>query len=205
MYYVEKKIEIVNAASREVTNKYSDGNKSFLGEISLYPLNTLILTHKINFFCERKEVRLLYIGATGFRSHTFPTNPALCLLCLYYALLCLLCLYHAYTMSTMPTILVPCLYYAYYSVLCPLCLYYSTMSALCSYYACSVYYLCAMPTMTELCLLCLHYACTCVLCLFITTDILLLNKKLLQSKMGQTFLQNVSQNCLWSCQPSCIT
>ena len=52
---------------------------------------------KINFF-ERKEVRLRYIGVTGFRSHTsllflcyayyvctMPTAPAQCLLCQYYA------------------------------------------------------------------------------------------------------------------------
>ena len=88
---------------------------------------------KLIFF-ERKEVRLLYIGATGFQSHTSPTIFALllCLLCLYYG-------HYAYYDCTMSTIPVPCL----------LCLQ-------CQYYA---YYDCAMPTIPVPCLLCLCYVC----------------------------------------------
>ena len=42
---------------------------------------------KLIFFFEKKEVRLLYIGATGFWMHTSAAMfvPVLCLLCLYYA------------------------------------------------------------------------------------------------------------------------
>ena len=44
---------------------------------------------KLIFF-ERKEVRLLYIGVTGFQSHTSPTTfiPVLCLLCLFITTQC---------------------------------------------------------------------------------------------------------------------
>ena len=54
---------------------------------------------KLIFF-ERKEVRLLYIGATGFRLHTTPTIfvPVLCLLCLQ----CLYYVYYACTKFAMP-------------------------------------------------------------------------------------------------------
>ena len=96
---------------------------------------------KLIFF-ESKEVRLLYIGATGFWSHTSSAifETVLCLLCLYYAyyactmppmpvrLLCLLCLYYAYHACIMPTILVLCLLFLYYA-----------------------YYACTMPTMPVLC------------------------------------------------------
>ena len=63
---------------------------------------------KLIFF-ERKEVRLLYISATGFRSHTSPT--------IFVPVLCLLCLYYAYYVSTMPVLCLLCLYYAYYAYL----------------------------------------------------------------------------------------
>ena len=116
---------------------------------------------KLIFF-GRKEVRLLYIGVTGFRSHTSPTifAPILCLPCLCYAhyayYACtlpttVLCLYHAYYSCTMPTMPVPCplyLCYAYYAF---------TMLAPCLYYACIMS---TMPTMFSL---------LPVLCLFITT------------------------------------
>ena len=115
---------------------------------------------KLIFF-ERKEVKLLYIGATGFRSHTSSAifEPVLCLLCLYYAhytstrsLLCLCYAYYACTMPTMPATLtmpVQCLCYAStrptMPVLCPLCLYYA-------------YYACTIPTMPTMPVLCLYYA-----------------------------------------------
>ena len=85
------------------------------------------------FFFERKEVRLLYISVTGFRSHTSPAIFVL-ILCLYYAciiptmsLLCLLCLHYAYTMPTMPVLCLLCLNYACtMPVLCLLCLFITT-------------------------------------------------------------------------------
>ena len=69
---------------------------------------------KLFFF---KELRLLYIGVTGFRTHTSPAIfvPVLCLLCLYYVstmpVLCLLCLLCLYYVSTMPVLCLLCLYY----------------------------------------------------------------------------------------------
>ena len=78
---------------------------------------------KLIFF-ERKEVRLLYISVTGFRSHTYPAIFVL-----------ILCLYYSYYVSTMPTMPALCLYYAYYACTMP------TMPELCLYYACT------MPTM----------------------------------------------------------
>ena len=87
-------------------------------------------------FFERKEVRLLYIGATGFQLQTSPAIfvPILCLLCLYYActmsLLCLLCLYYACTMPTIPVLCLQYLYYAYNTCTMPtmpvLCLFITT-------------------------------------------------------------------------------
>ena len=119
---------------------------------------------KLIFFFEKKELRLLYIGATGFRTHTSPAIfiPVIRLLCLDYA-------HYAYYVSTTPVQCLLCLYYAYYACTIPTM---PVLSLLCLYYACT------MPMMPVLCLLCLYYAyysCTmptmpvlCLLCLFIT-------------------------------------
>ena len=57
-------------------------------------LKSTLIKLRISFF-ERKELRLYYIGVSGFLSHTFPTIFVLCLPCLYYA-------YYPCTIPTMP-------------------------------------------------------------------------------------------------------
>ena len=85
---------------------------------------------KLIFF-RRKEVRLLYFGVTGFRSHISSilfTMPTMLVLCVHYT-------YYAYY-AAMSVLCLLCLYYAHYA-------YYSTMLVLCLHYA---YYACNMPT-----------------------------------------------------------
>ena len=59
-------------------------------EISLHPSMLRSKLIKLIVF-ERREVRLLYIGVTGFQSHTSPT-----------VFVSVLCLYCAYSACTMP-------------------------------------------------------------------------------------------------------
>ena len=67
-------------------------------EISLPPSMLRSKLIKLIVF-ERREVRLLYIGGTGFRSHTSPT-----------VFVPVLCLYYVYYACTVPTLPVLCLF-----------------------------------------------------------------------------------------------
>ena len=70
----------------------------------------MLKSELIKFFFERKEVRFLYIGATGFRSHTSPA--------IFVLVLCLLCLYYACTMPTKSTMPVLCLFITSPTLVC---------------------------------------------------------------------------------------